>query len=162
VHPIVQSMPLGIGDGLAVFRRVRAALGVANVWCAGIRRAESTISVDPAADGTRLVIDAHPASAGGDRIRGVIAAVRRALRQLDCLAPAGLAQVLPLGSSVHYAGTLPMSREDEAHTCAADGRVRGFTNLLVADGAGFPSLPPKNLTFTLMANAVRIAEAMPS
>jgi choline dehydrogenase-like flavoprotein len=31
-------------------------------------------------------------------------------------------------------------------------------NLVIADGASFPSLPAKNLTFSLMANAVRVAE----
>jgi choline dehydrogenase-like flavoprotein len=28
----------------------------------------------------------------------------------------------------------------------------------IADGAGFPTLPAKNLTFTLMANATRMAD----
>jgi choline dehydrogenase-like flavoprotein len=38
--------------------------------------------------------------------------------------------------------------------------VRGFRGLHVVDGASFPWLPAKNLTFTLMANAVRIAAAL--
>jgi choline dehydrogenase-like flavoprotein len=37
-------------------------------------------------------------------------------------------------------------------------RSNDFQNLHIADGATFPALPAKNLTFTLMANAVRIAE----
>jgi choline dehydrogenase-like flavoprotein len=39
------------------------------------------------------------------------------------------------------------------------GRSRDFENLWIADGSTFPSLPAKNLTFTLMANASRIAAA---
>ena len=35
----------------------------------------------------------------------------------------------------------------------------GFERLFVADGAAFSSLPAKNITFTLMANAVRNAHA---
>jgi len=60
---------------------------------------------------------------------------------------------------VHYAGTLPMTNEDRPHTCRTDASVRGFERLFIADGAAFSSLPAKNITFTLMANAVRIAHA---
>ena len=71
-----------------------------------------------------------------------------------------MTQILPLGSSVHYAGTLPMTDRPEPHTCDRAGRVRGFRNLVIADGATFPSLPATNLTFTLMANASRIARVI--
>ena len=33
-----------------------------------------------------------------------------------------------------------------------------FDNLYIADGTTFPYLPAKNLTFTLMANSVRVAD----
>jgi choline dehydrogenase-like flavoprotein len=53
-----------------------------------------------------------------------------------------------------------MTTDDREHSCRVDGSVRGFTGLYVADGAGFPWLPAKNVTFTLMANAVRLASCM--
>jgi len=62
-----------------------------------------------------------------------------------------------MGTSAHYAGTMPMSTSEQPHTTTLEGRVRGFPNLFVADGATFPFLPAKNLTLTLMANAARIA-----
>ena len=65
-----------------------------------------------------------------------------------------------MGASVHYSGTLPMQADTEPFTSTAEGRVRPFENLYAVDGSGFPSLPAKNLTFTLMANAVRIADAL--
>jgi len=34
----------------------------------------------------------------------------------------------------------------------------GVTNLFVADGSPFPSLPDKNPTLTIMANAWRVAD----
>jgi len=52
-----------------------------------------------------------------------------------------------------------MSETGGPHTTTKDGRSRMFENLFIADGATFPFLPAKNITFTLMANAVRIAEA---
>jgi choline dehydrogenase-like flavoprotein len=42
-------------------------------------------------------------------------------------------------------------------TTSPDGQSRDFQNLFLVDGVTFPVLPAKNITFTLMANAVRIA-----
>ena len=71
-----------------------------------------------------------------------------------------MAQIRPMGTSAHYAGTLPMSPAPAPNTVSADGRSYDFGNLYIADGAVLPFLPAKNLTFTLMANAVRMAEKM--
>jgi choline dehydrogenase-like flavoprotein len=38
-----------------------------------------------------------------------------------------------------------------------DGALSGTTRVYVVDGAAFPGLPAKSLTFTIMANALRIA-----
>jgi len=64
-----------------------------------------------------------------------------------------------MGASVHYAGTIPMQRDRAPHTTNPNGRSHDYPNLVLADGATFPFLPAKNLTFTLMANAVRIVRA---
>jgi hypothetical protein len=61
------------------------------------------------------------------------------------------------GSDVHYAGGLPMRAEPKRGECSAFGEVAGLERLFVADAAGFPSLPAKPLTLTIMANADRIA-----
>ena len=50
-----------------------------------------------------------------------------------------------------------MAREGDRLTTTSSGRMRAFENLWLADGSTFPFLPAKNLTFTLMANASRIA-----
>ena len=65
----------------------------------------------------------------------------------------------PMGASVHYAGTLPMSKDAAPFTTTEFCQSRDLDNLFVVDGATFPFLPAKNITFTLMANAVRVAEA---
>lgn len=160
-HPIVQSLPFDLRTGAAVFRRIRSALGVANVWRPGSARAAQAVSLrsDPGG-GTSLVIAFPPDAEARAGLLAVMARVRRALAALDCRAPARMSQVLPAGSSVHYAGTLPMTEAEREHTCDRNGRVRGFRNLVVADGAGFPALPAANLTFTLMANASRLADRL--
>jgi choline dehydrogenase-like flavoprotein len=161
VHPIVQNLPFDLRTSLSVFRRIRSALGVANIWPAAARRLGNTISVRP--DGERghtVVLECEPDPGDAPRMAELVRRVRAALRSLDCVAPAGQSMVLPMGSSGRYVGTLPMSDVAAAHTCDSYGRVRGFTNLVIADGASFPGLPAKNHTFTLMANAARISDGV--
>ncbi|MGH7712768.1 MAG: GMC oxidoreductase [Gemmatimonadaceae bacterium] len=158
VHPIVSSLPFDFRASLNVFRRVRAALGVANIWLPDTRR-NANIARLVTQRGAASHLALHYGDDSGDLVhtRDAIKAVRQALRIIGAFAPKSQTVVLPRGSSVHYAGTLPMTREEHAHTCRADGTVRGFERLVIADGAAFGSLPAKNLTFTLMANATRIA-----
>ena len=80
------------------------------------------------------------------------------LRRLGCAVVPGTEHVRPMGASVHYSGTLPMSDREEPLTTSRDGRSHDFENLYLVDGTTFPFLPAKNLTFTLMANAARIAD----
>jgi len=158
VHPIVSSLPFDLATSLRVFRRIRGALGVANIWLADRRRRENGVSLLQAHDGSvRLALDYGDDSSDLPETDLAVATTRQALRTLGCVAPRSMVKVLPRGSSVHYAGTLPMTMCDEEHTTRSDGSSRAFPGLHVVDGAGFPWLPAKNITFTLMANATRIA-----
>jgi len=159
VHPIVPSLPFDFRTSLAVFGRVRAALGTANFWLADTRREANVAHLRVANDTQhQLVLSYGDDRSDLGRTHQAIAAIRKALRIIGAIAPKSQTAVLPRGSSVHYAGTLPMTDDERPHTCRADGSLRGFERLFVADGAAFSSLPAKNITFTLMANAVRIAD----
>ena len=68
-----------------------------------------------------------------------------------------LAQHPAPGNGIHYAGTLPMRAEPARHELHPDGRLQGTARVFVTDGSAFPRLPAKNLTYTIMANALRIA-----
>jgi choline dehydrogenase-like flavoprotein len=161
VHPIVSSLPFDVRTSLRVFRRMRSGLGVANIWLADTRRDANVARLQQQDDGsTRLVLEYADDRSDLQQTRGAIEAARKGLSGLGCIAPRGMAKVLPRGSSVHYAGTLPMTVAEDEHTTSVNGEVRGLRNLHVVDGAGFPWLPSKNLTFTLMANATRIATAL--
>lgn len=60
------------------------------------------------------------------------------------------------GANMHYAGTLPMTVDGGELTCDRSGRLRPTRTVYVADGSVFPWLPPKGLTFNLMAHADRV------
>ena len=62
---------------------------------------------------------------------------------------------------MHYAGTLPMRLRPEAkYETDSGGLLFGSRRVHVVDAALFPRLPSKNLTFTIMANALRIGRAV--
>lgn len=81
----------------------------------------------------------------------------RAFRSMGCLSSTLLCRYTPMGSSLHYAGTLPMKAEPGPYETDKEGRLSGTERVYVCDGACFTGLPAKNLTFTIMANAMRIA-----
>jgi choline dehydrogenase-like flavoprotein len=160
-HPIIQGLPFDLKTSIGVFNGIHAALGVVNVNLSDERREGSyvTLDVDPRSERTRLVIRYEPPSGEEKRIKTVRSRVIKALRTLGCLSPTGMIHIRPMGASVHYSGTIPMSDGKRDFTATPWGKSNDFPNLYFTDGTIFPSLPAKNLTFTLMANAVRIAES---
>jgi choline dehydrogenase-like flavoprotein len=87
-------------------------------------------------------------------------ALLRLLRAIGCI-PLTVMRP-PAGASIHYAGTLPFSDDRAPLTCEPTGRLRGAANVYVADSSTWRFLPAKGLTFTLMANARRVAAAVAS
>jgi choline dehydrogenase-like flavoprotein len=92
-----------------------------------------------------------------DRVTPLVSRFRNFRLAMNCVAPPNMTRTRPMGASVHYAGTLPMLANGGDLTTDRTGRCRPFDNLIIADGSTFSSLPAKNLTFTIMANATRIA-----
>ena len=159
VHPVVQSLPFGLRTSLAVFRDLHAALALLNVNFADHRRDQNRVALEAdGRGGQRLFVAYEPAADEPERVRRALRALRGALLRMGCIAPPPMTRLRPMGASVHYAGTLPMCESGGDFTTDAHGRSRAIPNLWLGDGTGFPSLPAKNLTFTLMANATRIAE----
>ena len=158
-HPVLNNLPFDLRTARVVFRRIRSALGLVNVNFHDRRRDDCalTIEPDPAGGDSTLVIEYRDDPAEADRAKDAVERVRRALRRLRCYAPAPMIHTRPKGASVHYAGLLPMTESGGPFTTTPDCRSRDFENLVLADGITFPFLPAKNITFTLMANAVRIA-----
>jgi choline dehydrogenase-like flavoprotein len=161
-HPILNNLPFDLRTARSVFRRIRSGLGLVNVNFHDRRRPDCALSIepDPANGCARLIIEYADDPAEAGRARAAVARVRRALRRLGCFAPSAMIHVRPKGASVHYAGVLPMTEKGGDFTVTPECRSRDFDNLVLADGATFPFLPAKNITFTLMANAVRAAGAL--
>ena len=161
IHPVVQTIPGSLGIALSMFRNIHTALGLVNINFSDQARPNNTLELERDRDGRgRLHIRYQPPPGEAERIARTNRLFRRALMALGCVAPPPMTRTRPMGASVHYAGSFPMTAETGGDwTTDPFGRLRAFDNLYLVDGSTFPSLPAKNLTFTLMANAARIADA---
>jgi choline dehydrogenase-like flavoprotein len=160
IHPIVQSVPFDLKLSMSLFRNVHAALGLVNINFADVRRSDNvlTLEVGKNSGETQLVMRYTAAQGEVQTMRRTRSRVARALRALGCVVPPGMTHERPMGASVHYSGTLPMHNRGGRWTTSADCRCQEFENVFIVDGTTFPFLPAKNLTFTLMANAARVAD----
>lgn len=80
------------------------------------------------------------------------------LRPLGVFSLPRLASNSPAGWGFHYAGCLPMRKQPGPYETHVDGRLWDSKRVRVIDGSVLPSLPAKNHSLTLMANASRIAD----
>lgn len=160
IHPILQNIPLDLRSAIAMFRNVRAGLGVINVNLSDNRRENNfvTLQKDDSSERPNLFINYSPASNQKTVIKKAVKAVKNFLWRLGCIVPPKMMHVRPMGASVHYAGTIPMSTEKLSLTSSSHCQSHDFDNLYFVDGTTFPFLPAKNITLTLMANAIRVAD----
>jgi hypothetical protein len=155
---LLKEVPLSFADSRSIMQFLQSSFVIA-----GIHHPDSGGS----SKYIELVKDKH--SVTGDSLRAdysltseeAVKTDRRerkylsALRKMHCYP---IKRVYPgQGASIHYGGTLPVSREEKAYTLGQDGRLHGTKRIFVADGSSLKYLPAKGLTFSLMANAHRIA-----
>lgn len=141
--------PLPIRASLAWAKHLSPAMGLLMLFHPGVRDAENHVRLAP--DGA-LDIRCRPVRPGGAE-----GPLIRAFCRIGFFSHPALCVRPGLGQGLHYAGLLPMAEHPGPYQTDADGLLHGAQRVYVTDGACFPALPAKNLTFTIMANALRIA-----
>lgn len=162
-HSLIESLPFGSRFSTAIFSKIRQALGAVTYFLP-----------DKPEPGNHLALKLDPASLTGDRVEffyrestekirleeSLLQSTKKALRKLGCHADTSRVIRPPSGSGIHYGGTIPMNRKNDVLCVDPSGKSYAYENLYVADGASFPTLPSKSITYTLMANASRVARYM--
>jgi len=135
-------------------------MGVVNLSFYDHRRSENYITLSPLPESwrTKLAINYLPEPSQHQMILNAVKRLRGALRELGSIVIPGTVLIRPIGASVHYTGTLPMSEKSGPLSTSKYCQSYDFENLYLVDGSTIPFLPAKNITLTLMANALRIAE----
>jgi choline dehydrogenase-like flavoprotein len=147
-------MPFDSRLSKKLFFAIRSALGAATFFFPDkITSGNHQAIVDHSGRWEKIQLRYRETEDKEQYIRESVSRARSALRRLACV-PRGAVRSAP-GAGIHYAGTVPMG--DGLKRCGPTGRSNLFSNLYIADGAAFPSLPSKSITMSLAAHATRVA-----
>ena len=148
-------MPVSIAGGMALLRDLLPGLMIGLAFMPG-RYSDNRATFVPGPGGVaRLQIDGGHSAAFPDVLKTAMRKLRWDLLRLGGVMLPGSMQVFDPGADAHYAGSLAMGRHADAL-----GEVKGAPGLHVVDGAALPTMPARNPTVTIMANADRIGAAL--
>jgi choline dehydrogenase-like flavoprotein len=147
---VLFELPFSIRANLAWARYIFPATVLVMLFYPGRHKGEDTIHLTP-----KGVLEIQSSKWKG--CPRAETRIIRAFRKIGFYGSLQICQYPPMGTSLHYAGTLPMRAEPGPYQTDSRGRLYGARRVYVSDGACFSKLPAKNLTFTIMANAMRIA-----
>jgi choline dehydrogenase-like flavoprotein len=145
---IVFSLPLSVRANLVWTKYVAPAMGLLMLFYPGRQSPASYVRLRPTGE---LEVQFAP-----EPPHPVERRLIRLLRKMGYVTHAAFIQRPGSGAGLHYAGTLPMRANPDRYETSAEGLLAGTQRVYIVDGAGFSRLPAKNLTFTIMANALRI------
>jgi choline dehydrogenase-like flavoprotein len=153
-HPLIARMPFDSRLSKQLFFAVRSAIGAATFFFPDrITPGNHQAIADHPGRWEKILLHYRETEDKEQYIRQSVSTARSALRRLGCL-PRGVVRSPP-GAGIHYAGTVPMGHGTKR--CDPMGRSNLFSNLYIADGAAFPSLPSKSITMSLAAHSTRVA-----
>jgi hypothetical protein len=158
---LLREVPLGVRDARALMRYLLSGFTIVGIDHPQAQSGGKELWLEENAEsptGDRLGATFEMSALELDRIDARERGYMRALRHLGAWPIRRVNP--PLGSSIHYAGTLPFDPDDKPLTLSTEGRLHGARNIFVADGSGFTFLPAKGLTLSLMANAHRVAQRL--
>ena len=146
------AIPFAAKDSLTCIRYLVPSMLVLQLFLPGTQATAAKLSLSPTG---RVVISGKENRADGE----IVALVARTLRKLGAITHRRLVIAPPSGHGLHYAGTLPMANTPQSlYQCNKHCELDGDKRVFVIDGSVFPSLPPKNYSYTVMANAMRVAD----
>jgi choline dehydrogenase-like flavoprotein len=147
---LLADMPLPISAALKILPNLLGGMLVAQIWETSRPQPENQLSLDTKGS----IRISYPALSPYARLENLLGV----LRPLGAYSLRRLASMAPPGWGFHYAACLPMRHQPSHFETHVDGRLWDSQRVRVIDASGLPSLPAKNHSLTLMANAARIAD----
>jgi hypothetical protein len=153
---IIYLMPFTRPGAIAIWRQLRGAILVGH----GFLSSEfSKTSVRIRSSDRHLEFRAETSESAPAEAAKAVAILRRRLRPAGAFVLPASLKMMPPGADFHYGASLPHLGKGRNATDVL-GQLRGLEGLHVIDGAVLPRLPSRYPTFTIMANADRIARAV--
>jgi choline dehydrogenase-like flavoprotein len=142
--------PFSLSGCLAAAKYILPAMAVMQIYHPSDPQEGNTLKINQ--DGS-MIMKFKPSEH-----RSVEEHLLKVFRRIGYLSAPSLIQSSEPGLSNHYAGPLPMrAKPQQPYETDRNGLLFGSKHIHIGDSASFPRLPAKNLTFTIMANAMRIA-----
>ena len=104
-----------------------------------------------------LVLEAEENANARPAIRKIVGTLRAHRRHLRAIPLTPLVEIGETGRGYHTGGSFPMRAHPSRFESDRWGRPAGFERVHVVDATVFPSIPAGPITFSVMANAHRIA-----
>lgn len=159
---LIRQAPLAYRDAKKLFDSVLPAMTIFGIHIPDSTGKGKELSMELCKEsptGDQLHLRFVPDDLEIKNMRDIISKFKRTIRKLGCFP---LRVVDPgMGSSIHYAGTLPFSKIEKPFHLSGNGRLYGTNHIFIADGSGFTYLPAKGLTLSLMAWADHVAQHIP-
>ena len=143
---------------LQLLRRLTVAFGYLPSWRSpGLRVRVQPATNDSSVPNLRISRGTTPAGRN-QSLRTVLTRLTRSARLLDLYPVAPMLRLAAGGKSYHWGGSFPHTA-DTSVAFGSDrlGRVGPWQRIHLVDASVFPSVPAMTFTFTIMANAHRIA-----
>jgi choline dehydrogenase-like flavoprotein len=132
------------------------------LFCQGYLHSDRSRSIRAIMDGNGPEAPLRLSPLGSAELvkRNVKTVVDRVGRSSSALRAAPLRPLLRIwepGRGIHTGGSFPMRANPSGLECDLLGRPAGLRRIHLVDSSVFPSIPPTTITYTVMANAQRIA-----
>lgn len=151
---LLPDIPLPMNAARSVLAALIPGMLIAQIWEASKPAPSNHLSLD----GSGKITISYPERQLYTKLPALLAS----LRKLGGYSLKRLASASPPSWGFHHAATLPMRIVPKAFETHTDGRLWDSQRVRVIDGSVLPSLPAKNHSLTIMANAARIAQAVKS
>jgi len=155
---LVKEMPLPPAAGLLAARALANSLAIFGIFFQDAQSHYKTLRVIPTTPDRSPALQFTYTLSSEERERKAEAEsrFRKGLRQMGCI-PIGRVDPGPAGS-IHYAGTVPFTNPLlPGFRTNGDGCIEGLSHVYAGDSSSWNCLPAKGLSFTLAANAIRVA-----
>ena len=145
------SLPFSAHANLALIKYLLPAMLVMQLFFPTSKDHAGALSLN---SNGRLSIDGQPDVVDVRSIKKLLGY----LRKMGAWTHPSLFRNVPMGHALHYSSTLPMCELPQSYQCDRVGRLHGTSNVFLVDGSVLGAGSGKNTSFTMMANAMRIAE----
>lgn len=141
-----------------LFRHLSRRLIVAQTFLHSAHSARVGLELAP--DG-RLTPTRHDNAETPRVLKAAQAHLARNMRKAGMFALGFAARTGPIGSGFHAGSTFPMAKAAQQGETDVLGQSPGLAGVHVVDASVLPSIPATTITFSVMANAHRIASSAP-